>query len=214
MFPLARHNMARSVSQGVPGLSAQIKGPPHSPSNNAAVFAEIRTQTALITNMGWRVTMMVQSPTTHAVEKQVARDYESLQPWIPRSTSTLTDNTIEKRQGPVTLKEMLGVLNHVYELHMRYLQNPEFRRAFTAPALKVTRDASQAGGSWELSWPLLGLLDPEEHDQHARLPTEHVTIVALAKEKMIVSEIGTATRMATAARRLGNSCKKAGIEEV
>ena len=89
---------------------------------------------------------------------------------------------------------MLRVLSHIYELHRRYPQNPEYSRAFTAQALKVTLDASRGGGSWELSWPLPGLVDPEEHDSHALSPTERVTIAALAKEKKIVSEIATAAK--------------------
>ena len=142
-----------------------------------------------------------------AFEKQVARDCGALQPWQPWSTSALADKTIEKLQGHVTLKKMLRVLSHIYELHRRYPQNPEYSRAFTAQAMKVTLDASRAGGSWELSWPLLGLVDPEEHDQHALTPTERVAIAALAKERKIVSEIATAAK----ARR-NNAGKKDGAE--
>ena len=143
----------------------------------------------------------------NAFERQAARDCGAFQPWQPWSVSSLADKTIDKLQGHITLKKMLRVLSHIYELHRRYPQNPEYCRAFTAQALKVTLDASRGGGSWELSWPLLGLVDPEEHDSHALSPIERVAIAALAKEKKIVSEIATAAK----ARRINN--KKDGKED-
>ena len=129
-----------------------------------------------------------------AFEKQVARDCGALHPWQPWSTSILVDKHLERMTGHVTMKKMLRVLSHIYELHRRYPNHPEFSRAFTAQAIKVTLDASRAGGSWDLSWPLLGLVDPEEQDGQALSPSERVAVAALAKEKKIIGEIAAAAK--------------------
>ena len=92
------------------------------------------------------------------------------------------------------MKKMLRVLSHVYELHRRYPTNPEYPRAFLAQSIKVTLDASRSGGSWELAWPLLGLVDPEDHDSHALSPSERVAVAALARERKIVGEIAAAAK--------------------
>ena len=116
----------------------------------------------------------------------------------------MVDKTIDRLQGHVSLKNTLRILSHVYELQRRYPDQPEYARAFTAQALKVSLDVAQQGGSWDLAWPLLGLVDPEGADQHALSPSERVALAALAKEKKVINEIASAAR----AKRTAPSGKK------
>ena len=127
-------------------------------------------------------------------ERQIARDCGALHPWQPWSTSALADRTIDKLTGHITLKKMLRILSHAYELHRRYPQHPDFPRAFIAQSLKVTLDAARNGGSWELTWPLVCLPDPEDHDGHTMTAGERVAMAALAKEKKVIQEITAAAK--------------------
>jgi hypothetical protein len=127
-------------------------------------------------------------------EAGMARENGALQPWHSWSVHTVADRVIDKTAGHVTLKKMLRVLAHLYETQRRYPMNPEFARAATAQALKVTLDVARTKGSWELSWPLLGLPDPEELDRHALSPAERVAVAALAKERRVLSEIAAAAK--------------------
>jgi len=127
-------------------------------------------------------------------ERHAARECGAISPWQAWSTSELSDRAIEKLQGHVTLKKCLRMMAHVYELHRRYPANPEFAKAFTAQSLKIMLDVSRSGGSWELYWPLTGLPDPEEGDQHALSAAERVAVAAMVKEKKVLQEVAAAAR--------------------
>ena len=84
------------------------------------------------------------------------------------------------------------ILSHIYELHRRYPQNPEFPRAFVAQSIKVVSDVARQNGSWELSWPLLGLPDPDGESSQLLSPAERVAVAAMAKEKKVLLEVAAA----------------------
>jgi len=130
-------------------------------------------------------------------ERHAARECGALSPWQSWSTTELSDRAIEKLQGHVTLKKCLRMMANVYELHRRYPANPEYAKAFAAQSLKIMLDVSRSGGSWELYWPLSGLPDPEEGDQHALSPAERVAVAAMAKEKKVLQEVAAAARSKT-----------------
>ena len=115
-------------------------------------------------------------------------------PWQTWSTSDHARNTMSRVTGHVTLKKMLSILAHTYELHRRYPHNPEYARAFTAQSLKVVTDVCRSNGSWELAWPLLGLPDPEADGTQLLSPAERVAVAALAKEKKVLQEVAAAAK--------------------
>ena len=127
-------------------------------------------------------------------EMVIARETGAVMPWQTWSTSEHARLTMSRVQGHVTLKKMLTILAHTYELHRRYPQQPEYARAFTAQALKVVTDVCRSNGSWELSWPLLGLPDPDSEGSQLLSPAERVAVAALAKEKKVLQEIATAAK--------------------
>ena len=66
----------------------------------------------------------------------------------------------------------------------------EYIRAFTAQAYKAAVEAGHSNGAWDLSWPLLGLPDPEEGQRSIASPAERVALAALAKERKLLKEVG------------------------
>ena len=127
-------------------------------------------------------------------ETVIARESGAIMPWQTWSTSDHARNTMSRVTGHVTLKKMLSILAHSYELHRRYPHNPEYARAFTAQSLKVVTDVCRSNGSWELAWPLLGLPDPEADGTQLLSPAERVAVAALAKEKKVLQQVATAAK--------------------
>jgi len=127
-------------------------------------------------------------------EQHAAREAGAFHPWQTWSTTDLTDRAIDKMQGQITLKKCMRMMGHMYELHRRYPANPEYAKAFTAQSLKIMLDVSRSGGSWDLYWPLTGLPDPEEGDQHALSAAERVAVAALVKERKVLQEVAAAAR--------------------
>jgi len=123
------------------------------------------------------------------VETVVAR--ESGAHWAGDSWNTMdhAQKVTEQLQGHVTLKKAIHVMAHVNELHRRFPQNPEYARAFGLQAYKVFVDVANQNGSWELSWPLLGIPDPEENQFRLTSAAERVAMAALAKEKKVIADI-------------------------
>ena len=126
--------------------------------------------------------------------------------WAGDSWNTIDHATkvTSALQGHVTLKKAIHCFAHMNELHRQFPQNPEYARAFGVQAYKVFVDVADQNGSWELSWPLLGIPDPETTQLRLTSPVERVAMAALAKEKKIISEI---TKEAKARRPGGPNAK-------
>ena len=127
-------------------------------------------------------------------EKQIARELGVLHAGQAWSCSQAADRQIERMTGHVTMKKLLRILGHTYELMRRHPTDPSLARAFVAQSFKVSLEVSRAGGSWDLAWPLLGLPDPEEGESQALSPGERVAMAALAKERKVLSDISQAAK--------------------
>ena len=141
-------------------------------------------------------------------EGRVRREEGALEPGVTWKVTDNAERSIERVDGHVSLKKGVSILAHAYDLCRRYPQNPEYIRAFLAQGYKVSLDALIRHGSWELSWPLLGIPDPEEKESQLLSPTERVAVAALAKEKKVLLEVANSVR--TQPRR---PRPKAGDEE-
>ena len=130
----------------------------------------------------------------NAFETRTSRECGALMPWQAWSTSMHADRCSENVQGHVTLKKMLKVVGHCYELCRRYPNNPEYVRAFLAQSYKVTADVLHSQGSWELGWPLLGLGDPEERASQLLTPAERIAMASLAKERKVLADVAAAAK--------------------
>ena len=97
-------------------------------------------------------------------------------------TSTVVDTQPTRMQGLVTLKKMLRVPSGDHELFRRYRPNPKCPGAFLSQAIEVTFNASRSGGTWELAGPLLGRVDPEDHDSPALQLRAGAAVTVLPKE--------------------------------
>ena len=89
--------------------------------------------------------------------------------------------------GHKTLKKMIKVLAHAYELTRQYPNDPLVVKAFLANAYKSATQAAAHNGSWEHSYAILGIPDPEEAVVSVMSPMERLAMVALAKERQLLS---------------------------
>ena len=84
------------------------------------------------------------------------------------------------------LEKLVVILAHLYELHRH--AEPRVCQAFTAAAYKAAAAAVASNGSWELSWELVGIADPDKKSAPLMTAAEQVAIVAMAKEKKVLEE--------------------------
>ena len=110
--------------------------------------------------------------------------YFQNQPW---SMERLAENRVKEMEGHRTLKKCVILLAHLYEMQRHREAEPIYARAFTAQALKCALDAMNSKGAW-LTWPLLGLNDPDRTELSLTTANERVALAALAKEKVIVEK--------------------------
>ena len=127
-------------------------------------------------------------------ENRVRREEGALFQESSWSVSENAERLCTRVPGHISLKKFTVILAHLYQLQRRYGSNPEYPRAFTAQAYKVVSDTLQRGGCWELTWPLLGLADPEEREPQLLSATEKVAVAALHKERKVLQEVVAAVK--------------------
>ena len=103
------------------------------------------------------------------------------------STSLHAARVTADLQGHRTLKKVIHILAHIYELQRH--QDPRVSQAFVAAAYKAALSAAAANGSWDLSWDLLGLPDPDRSSTPLYTAAETVAVVAMAKERKVMDEM-------------------------
>jgi hypothetical protein len=190
-FNLAAHLGQAGVQQFAPtalGLSG----------GGAEDFSRVAKGSAGIAEM---VHMMRFFPDTVVVNfesfaMQRAGDSHEGQPW---SLEAIARDHIAKIEGHRTLCKTIVILAHAYEM-CRQRPAPEniHVRAFLGQAFKASLDASNAKGSWKMSWPLLGIADPDENSTTLTTPTERVALAAYQKELLVLEK---ARDTATAAKK-------------
>ena len=109
------------------------------------------------------------------------------------STEDIVKRRVESLEGHRTLKKMMTVLAHSYELCRRHPNDVAYVRSFLGQALKASLEASNNKGNWERSWPLTGLTDPDELGVVSLTsPQEKVALAALQKEKTALQKAAEA----------------------
>jgi len=106
------------------------------------------------------------------------------QPW---SLSQHSRMVCENTQGHRVLKRCLVMMSHLYDL-AKVERAPSRLTASVGQFYKVLNETVINQGSWELSWPLSGLPDPDERIRSTASAAERVALVALAKEKKLLRE--------------------------
>ena len=129
-----------------------------------------------------------------AFEDKMRREMGVYHPDAPWSLEQHARQVNSEIDGHRTLKKFILVMAHLFELQKQYREYPQVSHAFTMTAYKCAVAAAGANGSWELSWDLLGLPDPDASTRPLMSSAEQVAMVALAKERKVLSEALAATR--------------------
>ena len=138
---------------------------------------------------------------TEAFIKRIKRDMgvHFGEPW---SLETHATNAVADVHGHKALKKQLVIMAHLFELCREHGAAPQVE-AFIAQSYKVVLETLANNGSWEMSWPILGLPDPDEKMASVLSPGEKVALAALVKEKKLLKDTQRAVRPEVPARTPG-----------
>ena len=81
---------------------------------------------------------------------------------------------------------MILSIAHLYELFRLHPHEPEHPQAFCGALYKAAIEASRNNGAWDMSWPLLGLEDPDETQPTILSGSERVAVPALVREQQVL----------------------------